>query len=104
MRSRLIRCLYVAMISMTVSFLVAQAAPAAAAFSISRSSRESVQLHFELPGWELEQVTRDGQTLRKVKLADTPYLFIGEEETLPVFATMIAIPNSGGVTLRVNGG
>ena len=104
MRSRLIRCLYVAMISMTVSFLAAQAAPAAAAFSISRSSQESVQLHFELPGWELEQVTRDGQTLHKVKLADTPYLFIGEEETLPVFATMIAIPHSGGVTLRVNGG
>lgn len=93
-----------AMISMTVSFLAAQAAPVAAAFSISRSSQESVQLHFELPGWELEQVTRDGQTLQKVKLTDTPYLFIGEEETLPVFATMIAIPHSGGVTLRVNGG
>lgn len=80
--------------------LFAQTGTGTSAFSITRSSQDGIQLHFELPQWSMESSTRNGETLQKVSVADAQYIYIGEEETLPVFATMIAIPYSGGVSLR----
>lgn len=77
----------------------AQTAMAVQPFSLTRSSDQAVQLHFQLPEYELEKLEIKGKTFNKVSMADTPYLFIDETETLPVFSTLIAIPYSGGATL-----
>ncbi len=86
-------------IFMLFSALTAQDLPGRSAFSLVRGGDEGIQIRFELPQWELESVNRDGQSLQRVKVADVQYDFIGEEETLPVFAIMVAIPYSGGVNL-----
>lgn len=86
-------------IFMLFTALTAQDLPGRSAFSLVRSGDEGIQIRFELPQWELESVKRDGQSLQRVKVADVQYDFIGEEETLPVFAIMVAIPYSGGVNL-----
>ena len=77
------------------SLLSAQVSPSSGAFSISSTRGNSMNIHFELPSWELEQVEKSGQSGFKIKIADTPYLYIEEEETLPIFSTMVAIPYSG---------
>jgi len=69
-------------------------------FSLSRSNGQSTSIRFQLPKWELENVEIDGVMHQRVKLENTPYLFIDEKETLPIFTTMIAIPYSGGFTLN----
>jgi len=79
--------------------IFAQTAETVKPFSLTRSSDQSVNLHFQLPAYDLERVELKGETLTKVKVADTPYLFIDETETLPVFSTLVAIPYSGGAAL-----
>ncbi|MDY0151614.1 MAG: C25 family cysteine peptidase, partial [Candidatus Cloacimonas sp.] len=83
--------------------LSAADATGANAFSISRSSADGIQLHFELPAWKLEDVKQGDRTLQRVSVADAPYIFINETETLPVFATMVAIPYSGSASLNILG-
>jgi len=83
--------------------LAAQVSSANQYFSIQRSDNGSLDLHFELPAWKLESSTKDGQSSQKVSVADMPYLYIGEEETLPIFSTSIAIPYRGGASLSVLG-
>jgi hypothetical protein len=70
-------------------------------FTVTRSSDSGISLRFELPQWKLEEVQKDGQNLQRVAVDGTPYLFIGEEETLPVFSTLIAIPYSGNASLNL---
>jgi hypothetical protein len=82
--------------------IFAQVANAEQAFNITRSSANGIQLHFTLPAWEMENVSKNGENLQRVKVKDTPYIFIDETETLPVFTTMIAIPYSGGASLNVS--
>jgi uncharacterized membrane protein len=81
--------------------LVAQGMPGASAFSLVRSNGEGLRINFQLPEWSLETVERGGETLQRVVVDGAQYDFIGEEETLPVFATMVAIPYSGGVSLNM---
>ncbi len=81
--------------------LAVWASPAESPFSITRSSETSLQLHFDLPSWTLENTDREGESLQKVKVEGTPYLFIEEQETLPVFSATLAIPYSGGASLSV---
>jgi len=80
--------------------LFAQLTDAGNPFSLSRSNTQSANIRFQLPHWELENVELDGVIHQRVKVENTPYLFIDEKETLPVFTTMIAIPYSGGYTLN----
>lgn len=89
-------------IFMLFSALTAQDLPGRSAFSLVRGGDEGIQIRFDLPQWELESVNRDGRNLQRVKVADVQYDFIGEEETLPVFAVMVAIPYTGGVSLSYN--
>jgi len=86
-------------ISIMLSGLAALELPGRDAFSLVRGTDEGIQIRFELPQWKLESIQRDGQTLQRVSVANVQYDFIGEEETLPVFAVMIAIPYTGGVSL-----
>lgn len=80
--------------------IFAQAAQVTNPFSLNRSGATEVSLHFELPAFELVESQVKGETLTKVKIENTPYLFIDETETLPVFSTLIAIPYNGGVSLQ----
>lgn len=70
------------------------------AFQVRNQSSNSVDLRFTLPAWEL-QASSKGDNSQRVVIQDTPYLFVDEEETLPVLTTSIAIPYSGGADLRV---
>jgi len=72
-------------------------------FTIQRSAADGLNLHFELPAWTMDDVTRGGESLRRVNVANTPYLFIDEEETLPIFTASVAIPYTGGADLQVLG-
>lgn len=83
--------------------MMAQNVPVDSPFSITRSSTDGINIHFELPQWKLETVERGGETLQRVSITDAQYIFIDEEETLPVFATFVAIPYSGGVSLNMLG-
>ena len=80
--------------------LAAQTLPGGSAFSISRNSTDGIQISFQLPDWHLETVQRGGEAVGSVRVDGIPNLFIGEEETLPVFSAMVAIPYTGGVSLR----
>lgn len=83
--------------------LFSQALPGKTQFSILRSSTDSIQLRFELPEWKLESSVQNGETLHKISIGDAHYIFIDEEETLPVFSATLAIPYSGGANLAVLG-
>ena len=71
-------------------------------FKIKEINDSEIRIQFTLPQWEIEQINVKNEIRKKVKIQETPYLFIDEEETLPVFSTMIAIPNRGGVDLLVS--
>ncbi|HPI43570.1 MAG TPA: C25 family cysteine peptidase, partial [Candidatus Cloacimonas acidaminovorans] len=71
-------------------------------FKIKEINDSEIRIQFTLPQWEIEQINVKNEIRKKVKVQETPYLFIDEEETLPVFSTMIAIPNRGGVDLLVS--
>jgi hypothetical protein len=73
------------------------------AFVLQRSASDGVNIRFELPAWNLETVSRGNESTQKVKMEGMPYLFIDEEETLPIFTTSVAIPYTGGATLSVLG-
>ncbi len=91
-----------AMLLLTPLFLAGQSLPGGSAFTVTRDSGDGIQINFQLPAWELEAVERDGASYARVRLDGIPKLFIGEEETLPVFSAMVAIPARGGVSLRVS--
>ncbi|MDP2173885.1 MAG: C25 family cysteine peptidase, partial [Candidatus Cloacimonadaceae bacterium] len=91
--------LLVVLLMTTSLSLFSQAIPSETQFSILRSSTDSIQLRFELPQWKLESTVQNGETRHKISVKDAHYIFIDEEETLPVFTTTIAIPYSGGASL-----
>ncbi len=95
--------LLLAMLLLIPLSLAAQNLPGGSAFTVTRDSGDGIQISFQLPAWELESVERDGATLSRVRVDGIPNLFIGEEETLPVFSAMVAIPWRGGVSLRDSG-
>jgi len=68
------------------------------AFQLIHSTPAEIDISFTLPEWNIQESANNRQ---QVKVKDSPYLFIGEEETMPVFSTMVAIPNQGGVNLQV---
>ncbi len=70
-------------------------------FSINQQSSNSIDIRFEIPTWRIEETQRDGIVTKQVKIDEAPYLFIEDEETLPILTTSIAIPYSGGVDFRV---
>lgn len=72
-------------------------------FRVISESPSGLQIKFSLPAWELETVNSGGSSARKV-VADAPYLYLDDTETLPVFTTLIAIPNTGGASIRMIGG
>ncbi|MFA6720949.1 MAG: C25 family cysteine peptidase [Candidatus Cloacimonadaceae bacterium] len=82
--------------------LAAQNLPGGSAFTVTRDSGSGIQINFELPDWEFETLQRNGETFSQIRVPGIPNLFIEEEETLPVFSTMIAIPYVGGVSLRLS--
>ncbi len=102
MRNTTIAWPLLALLLLIPLFLAAQQLPGGSAFTITRNAGDGIQISFQLPDWELETVERGGETLSRVRIAGIPNLFIDEEETLPVFSTMIAIPYRGGVSLRLS--
>ena len=100
MNRRFALILTVILLSVFPGMIFAQAVQVNSPFSLGRSSSTEVFLHFELPAFELVESQVKGETLTRVKIENTPYLFIDETETLPVFSTLIAIPYAGGVSLQ----
>ncbi|MDZ4122215.1 MAG: hypothetical protein U1C33_07315, partial [Candidatus Cloacimonadaceae bacterium] len=70
------------------------------AFSIRNQTDSYIDIRFDLPSWNLANTGRAGSNEKKVVVEEVPYLFIEEDETLPIFTTTIAIPYSGGVNLQ----
>ncbi|MEN6445766.1 MAG: C25 family cysteine peptidase [Candidatus Cloacimonas sp.] len=70
-------------------------------FELTRSANDEINIHFSLSEWEIKQID-NSDLIKQIKMSDTPYLFIDEKETLPVFSTMVAIPDRGGVNLFVS--
>ncbi|MDD4310299.1 MAG: C25 family peptidase propeptide domain-containing protein, partial [Candidatus Cloacimonetes bacterium] len=101
MKSNSLIWLCVIMVFVIPVTLVSQVTSIPQNFSILRSSSNAVSIRFQTPEWSIESVQVKGETLDRVKVLNTPYLFFDETETLPVFSTMIAIPYSGGATLTV---
>lgn len=99
MKQTRINGIIIALLLLLPISIFAQANRSERAFSISRSSDTGMDLRFELPQWKLETVERDGKTVQRVSIEDAEYIFIDEEETLPVFTATVAIPYRGGVTL-----
>ena len=91
-----------ALLLLSPLFLTGQNLPGGSAFSVTRSGSEGIQINFQLPAWEVEAVERDGTSYSRIRVDGIPNLFIGEEETLPIFSAMVAIPVRGGVSLRVS--
>lgn len=95
--------LFAAFMLLSFSFLTAAELSSQRAFHLKQSLENSLQLSFELPAWELESSSKDADLGYKVKVADASYLDINEEESLPIFSTMIAIPYSGSVNMSIGG-
>lgn len=91
-----------ALLLLSPLFLTGQNLPGGSAFSVTRSGSEGIQINFQLPAWEVEAVERDGTSYSRIRVDGIPNLFIGEEETLPIFSAMVAIPVRGGVSLCVS--
>jgi hypothetical protein len=84
--------------------LVPQIAPAQSTaqrspFRITGSSPTGMDISFQTPAWQIENYTRDGEQVSRISLDQADYLYIDEEQTLPVFSTCIAIPNTGNANL-----
>lgn len=68
------------------------------ALRVVSESPSGINLNFRIPEWNLESgPVSSGQ---RIRVQDAEYLFIEDEETLPVFSTFIAIPYRGGVDLE----
>jgi len=81
--------------------LISQEVAKKGSFSVSREGRSGLEIQFQLPQWSLDSKTGNGEELKEIKIADTPYLFIDDTETLPIFSTLISIPARGGVKVRI---
>jgi len=71
------------------------------AFELLRSTDQYIDVRFRLPQWEIKTEQVDGREIRKVVVDGASYLFIDEDETLPVFSTTLAIPYRGGAELQL---
>ncbi len=71
-------------------------------FKLLNQSRDQINLRFDLGNWKLEMQTKDGQKVQVVTSNARQNLFIGEEETLPVYTAMLAIPGGMDVELSTN--
>ncbi len=72
------------------------------AFTITSHNETSIDLHYSIPSWSLQDTNRGASSARKVVIEDSPKLFIGEKETLPILTATIAIPNIGGFDLQIS--
>ncbi|MBP7333812.1 MAG: gingipain R, partial [Candidatus Cloacimonas sp.] len=94
------RYLYLIMITILLLPAELSAVPNtnATAFQLNHSTPAEIDISFTLPEWNIQESANNRQ---QVKVKDSPCLFIDEEETMPVFSTMVAIPDRGGVNLQV---
>lgn len=61
-------------------------------FILKNSSSEHIEFDFELGQWKFDTVYDKNTPYQKVVSDSKDYLYIDEEETLPIFSTMLAIP------------
>ncbi|MBM4399597.1 MAG: gingipain R, partial [Candidatus Cloacimonetes bacterium] len=62
-------------------------------FRILSDTKDRLVIQFELGGWNLEDVTENGVDYKTIVTSSRNHLYIGETPTLPIFSTMIAIPD-----------
>ena len=72
-------------------------------FEHTSYGRELTEVHFSLPGYEIEAVTENGETYQKLSYwNEGEILEIGKPD-LPCFTRLIAIPNTGNASVEVLG-
>ncbi|HOH46799.1 MAG TPA: C25 family cysteine peptidase, partial [Candidatus Cloacimonadota bacterium] len=101
MRKPYLLVISIALVLMLPALLFAQEAIDRTSFRILEHNDSYIDIEFQTPQWKLETESRGNQTVSKVVIPGANYLFIDEEETLPIFSTAIAIPYTGGAELRV---
>jgi hypothetical protein len=87
---------------MTMFLLIISATAIAATgdnFRMLSQTGSQIDLRFNLGEWNLQSKTENGIEIKSVVSDAQNKLYIGEEETLPLFSTMIAIPSGMDVEL-----
>lgn len=101
MRKAYLLVISIVLIMILPAILCAQEAIDRSSFRILEHTSSYIDIEFQLPQWNLETENRGNQILSKVVIPGANYLFIDEEETLPIFSTAVAIPYSGGAELSI---
>jgi hypothetical protein len=70
-------------------------------FTIGSKSAQSMEVHFNLPEFEIEEVNLGGASYQKVKVENAGYLIEDGMPELPTMSAMIAIPNRGSVRIEM---
>ena len=72
-------------------------------FEHTSFGKELTEVHFSLPGYEIETVTENGIDYQKITYWNEGELLEIGKPDLPVFSRLIAIPNSGTATVEIVG-
>jgi len=88
---------------LTIVFIPGLTAEEAAkeAFSVYSKTAQSLEVRFNLPEFEIEEISRAGNTFQKISLDNCGYLSETGMPELPTLSAMIAIPNQGSAQLEV---
>lgn len=68
-------------------------------FKIVRHSSNQIDLKFETGAWKLETKSENGIDYKTIKSTSVNNLLIDEEETLPIYSALVAIPDGMDVEL-----
>ncbi|MFB3844138.1 MAG: C25 family cysteine peptidase [Candidatus Cloacimonadaceae bacterium] len=71
-------------------------------FKIIKQTNNSIELKFDLGKWALEDIVENGKSEQSIICDAKHNLFIGEDETLPVFSALVAIPDGMDAHLVTN--
>lgn len=96
MQKRIILCV---MTLVTMFFSLSLYAMDKDNFTILSHSPGQIDLRFNLGEWSLESKAENGAEIKSIISNSKHNLYVGEEETLPIFSAMIAIPDGMDVEL-----
>jgi len=68
-------------------------------FKVVQKTQSQITINFNLGDWELENKSENGVNLQTIKSDARHSLLIDETETLPIFSTLVAIPDGMDIEL-----
>jgi hypothetical protein len=72
-------------------------------FKVVRGSSNQISIRFELGDWNLETQSKDGIAYKSIVCDAKNSLYLGADATVPVYSTMIAIPDGMDAVLEPQG-